>query len=50
LKVKEEENNMCFPNDVALKKKKINKCRFVLCSVGERNKIMKDMASVEEAL
>lgn len=50
LKAKREEKNMCFPNDVALKKKKINKYWFVPGSVGERNKIMKDMASVEEAI
>jgi hypothetical protein len=81
LKVKGElEKNMRFPNEVALKKKKLNifkigrlwyfKCffedkeifrdlleyynrekyKFEFSSVGERNKIMKDLVSVEEAL
>jgi len=50
LKVKEEEKNMRFPNEAALKREKLNKDRFVLGSVGERNKIMKDLASFEETL
>ena len=33
-----------------IKKKKINKYRFELGSVGEKNKIMKDLVSVEEAI
>ena len=50
MKEKGEEKNVCVPKGVALKKKRINKYRFVPGTVGERNKIMKDTASVEEAL